>query len=264
MIKFLTLLALLIFPQTSFAEETKELIPARIINVSLIHPDYMEAEQFGILMKVPNAMSGCYDVSGLEFETSFIDGNYMDIKVNGYRRTPIKTKDVSFDCNVGTKVISAMIPLSTNDLRDRRIRQIRFNNGSVEDNYDISINDANITLTAERPLAFKAMGNTLVHNFGGAGIVALHVPMADKGDDIAQVVKNFAHKNALTPAENKPSENNVFYFMDESGKTLSQLSADGYIELGTISILRPYNSGEGLRRLPVPFKVFATRPNATL
>jgi hypothetical protein len=267
MIKTLTLLALFILPQSAFAEETGELIPARIVEVSITHPNYMEADQFGILMKVPNAVSGCYDVSSLEFETSFIEGNYMDIKVKGYKRTPVKTQYVAFDCDVGTKVISAMIPISANDLRNRGIRQIRFNNGNIEDSYDVKVSDTSITLTPERSAAFKPKGaqdGFLIHSFGGAGLVALHVPMANKGDDLQQIISNFAHKNALSPAENKSPENNVFYFMDESGKTLSKLSEVGYIELGTISILRPYNEGLGLQRLPSPLKVFATRPGTTL
>jgi hypothetical protein len=268
MIKILTLLALIVLPNTSFAKETGELIPAHIINVSLIHHSYMEADQFGILMKVPNAVSGCYDVSNLEFETSFIEGNYMDIKVHGFRRTPVKTKNVAFGCDISTKVISAMIPISANDLRNRGIRQIRFDNGNIEDNYDVKVSENSITLTPERnSLVFKAMDSQngkLIHSFDGAGIVALHVPMANKSDDIEQIVRNFAHKNALSLTDKKALKNNVFYFMDESGKTLSRLGDVGYVELGTISTLRPYNEGQGLRRLSVPLKVFATRPGTTL
>src|SRR5688572_11778756 len=50
------------------------------VDVSLVHYHYMDADQFGIMMKMPNAVTGCFDVSPLEYEARFIDNNYMEIK----------------------------------------------------------------------------------------------------------------------------------------------------------------------------------------
>lgn len=270
MTKILLLLALILLPNLASAEETGELIAPKIINVSIIHPDYMEADQFGLLMKIPNAVSGCYHVSGLEYQTSFIEGNYMDIDVSGYRRTPMKTKDVAFDCAVGTQVITAMIPINAEDFRSRGIRQLRFKSGAIEDLYDVTVTSDSFTLTPTKATAFRPTNvnasGALVFNFAGQGIVALYVPMVNKGEDVAQAVQSLALKNGLMPASdpNMPNTAKVFYFIDNSGNILSQIGENGYFELGAVPAIRPYQGGNGKQSLPMPLKVFATKPGTTL
>lgn len=266
--KFLALFTFIFLLSTpSYAQEDGILINPPIINVSLVHHDYMEPEQFAIFMKVPDAVSGCFDVSQLQFETSFIENNYMDIEVAGYKRIPIKTKDVAFDCTSGTKVITAMIPLSATDLKERNIRQIRFKKGAIEDAYDLNFTDNSLTLIPKRAAAFKPkgiIGEGLTYSYGGAGLIALHVPMARKGEDISTSIKNFAYKYGMIPSDEKATGRNVFFFKDQSGEILQRIGENGYHELGTIQVNRSFNGGRGAQMTATPLKVFATRPNTTL
>lgn len=253
MIKTLLLLALLLIPASAQAEETGELILPPVTNVSLVHHTYMEPEQFGIFMKVPDAVMGCYNVSGLSFETSFTEKNHMDINVKGYKRTPIKTKNVSYDCTSGTKVITATIPVNANDLRERNIRQIRFKRGDIEDAFDVQSTETSFTLIPRRNTSFRPAGS-LSHNFGGGGLVKLSVPMLRKGENVTPLLKNFAYGKALMP-----TDEGAYVFEDKSGEVLARIGESGYTELGTIQINRPFNNGNGNQMLPTPVKVFATR-----
>ncbi len=245
------------------------------VQISLVHYHYMDPDQFGIMMKLANQTSGCFDVSPLEYEASFIDDNYMDIKVKNYRRKITKTKNPSFDCDQKSKVVSGLVVISAADLKKKNIRQIRFNNGKVQDYYNVSILPDSIQLKPESMVAFKAQGligadkNKLVHYFSGKTLVAVHVPMANEGEDIAQSVRNLAYKSALQPVFEQEGldtsgKNNVFYFMDPQGRTLDRLNDDGYAELGSIQVPRPYDGPQGRQGLPTALKVFVTRPGTNL
>ena len=245
------------------------------VQISLVHHHYMDADQFGILMKLADVSSGCFELSPLEYEANFIDNNYMDIKIKNFRRKVMKTENPEFDCNQGSKVVSGLVVLSAKELKKRGVREIRFDNGQVRDAYVVTIKKDSIVLKPDSMIAFKAQGLTgpdkdkLVHYFGGKGMVAVHVPMANKGEDIAQRVRTLAYKNSLTPIFEQEGldtsgDGNVFYFMDPQGKTLGGLNEDGYTELGTIQVTRPYIGPNGRQGLPTPLKVFATRPGTTL
>jgi len=55
----------------------KSAIKAKEIIVSLVHYHYMEPDQFGLLMKVPNTVSGCFETSPLEYEVKFVADTFM-------------------------------------------------------------------------------------------------------------------------------------------------------------------------------------------
>jgi hypothetical protein len=178
----------------------------------------------------------------------------MDIEVTGYKRTPIKTKNIAQDCNSATQVISATIPLNINDLRDRNIRQIRFKRGVIEDAYDVEMSENSLTLVPRRTTSFKPAG-LLTHNVSGGGLVKLSVPMAHKGEDVSTLLKNFAYGRALMP-----SDKGHHIFMDKSGETIAKINEGGYADLGIIQVPRPFNNGNGNQMTMVPLKVFASRP----
>lgn len=266
-----------ILKKRSLAQSKK--IDITNVEVSLVHYHYMEPDQFGILMKLANSVSGCFDLSPMEYEASFIDDNYMDIKVKGFRRTIVETQNVAYDCDQKSQVVSGLIVVSAKDLEERKIKQIRFSNGTTRDRYDVTILPDSIHLIPDSMVAFKAVGlagpdnNKLIHYFKDKKIVALHVPMARSGEDIAQSVRNLAYKNALTPifeqdgldtSTENGGENNVFYFRDPNGKTLERIGDDGYSDFGSVQVLRPYDGPQGRTGLPVPLKVFVTRPGTTL
>lgn len=262
-----------ILKERSLAKSSK--IEIKNVEVSLVHYHYMDPDQFGIMMKLANSVSGCFNLSPMEYEASFIDDYYMDIKVKDFRRTPVKTKDVAYDCDQKSKVVSALVVVSAKDLEKKQIRQIRFSNGNTRDAYNVTIQPDSIQLEPESMAAFKAVGlagpdkNRLIHYFSGKALVALHVPMANKGEDVAQSVRNLAYKRALQPVFEQEGldtsgKNGIFYFMDPNGGILDQLNDNGYTELGSIQVLRPYDGPNGRTGLPVALKVFATRPGTTL
>lgn len=259
--------------QQSFEKTNKQAVGN--VQISLVHYHYMDPDQFGILMKLANSSTGCFGLSPLEYEANFIDDNYMDIKIKNFRRKVVKTENPEFDCDQKSKVVSGLIVISAEELKKRGVREIRFDNGNVRDAYLVTVLEDSVVLQPDSMVAFKAQGltgpdkNRLVHYFSGKAMIAVHVPMANKGEDIAQRVRNLAYKNALTPIFEQEGldtsgENNVFYFMDPQGRTLDRLNTDGYTELGTIQVVRPYIGPNGTQGLPTPLKVFATRPGTTL
>ena len=254
--------------------EKAEKIEVNTAEVSLVHYHYMEPDQFGIMLKVPNTVSGCFEISPMEYEVKFVNEIYMDVEIKAFRRKPIKTKNVAYDCNQGTQVISGLIVLSATDLQKRGVKEIRFSNGNLRDVYKIVYNEDSLQLFPESMVAFKAKlvgpeKDKIVHYFSGKTLVALHVPMAIESDNVAQRVRDLAYKNALTPVFEQEGldtsgADNVFYFMDPHGRALDLLNDDGYAEFGIVQVVRPYTGPQGKTGVAVPLQVFVTRPGTTL
>lgn len=253
----------------------KGFIKPRIIEVSLVRPSYMEDDQFGIQMVVPDVVSGCWEFSPLEYESTFIDPYYFDVTVKHYQRRPVETNNVQSGCPTNNKMTSAMIVLSKSDLQKREIRQIRFSNGSISDYYDIRITDNGIQFRPQSMVIFKAVGMTgpladyLEMDFGGASKVALHVPMARKGEDVRGAVVALASRHGLTPEVDTPTSYSaggspVFYFTDQIGDVAGTIGEDGYSSLGTINASRLYDGPDGRAYSAVPLQVFVTKPGTQL
>lgn len=243
------------------------------ILVSLVHYSYMDPDQFGLLLRVPDITAGCFTSGNLQYKAEFKPGGFMDIHVKGFRRTAVKTQNPSYDCNPRNQSVQGMIVLSARDLGQKGIKQLRLKNGSKRDKYNVEILDDKVILHPESMVTFIAQGltginnNQLVHSFGKSGLVALHVPMANANDDIVNAVRNFAARNALVPAapsKSNKAKYNVFYYADTNGRWLDQLGEKNHLEIGTIDVPRPYDTPQGQMGLPVPLKVFITRPETTL
>lgn len=247
--------------------------PVGTVEMSIIHPSYLEADQFALLLKKANSMTDCYEYSPLEYEAKFIEDIYLDINVSFYRRNLKSVKNPAYDCNTTSKVISGMVVFSADDLRQKNVRQIRFNNGNVRDIYDIVITPDSIRLVPQSMVAFQGVGlkgvdkNYLEYKFADAQKIALKVPMAQDGEDVTKAVRDLAYRSALEPifAENGSSldEDNIFYFNDPNGGTVGQITDDEPVEFGTITVLRPYDGPEGRVGLPVNLKVFLIRADAS-
>lgn len=250
-------------------------IPVGDVYVSIVHPDFLEPNQFGLMFKKANSETGCFEYSPIEYEASYIENFYMDINLKHYRRTVKETQNPEFDCNQKSKIISAMIVLNADDLANKKVRQLRLSNGNVRDAYDVLVTDNSVRLTPQSMVAFKAVGlmgadkSYIEHRFTDTSLVTLQVPMAKDGEDVAQAVRDLAYRRALQPVIEREGldtsgTNNVFYFTDPNGTTLEQIGEDGYMEFGTINVSRPYDGPNGRVGMPTPLKVFLTRPNVTL
>ena len=249
-------------------EKSGGVVPKEI-HMSVVKYAYMEPDQFGILMKTPETTTGCYDISPIAYEAKFIGNLYMDVEVQSYDVKPVKIKHGSFECNQGYKRATGLIVLNISDLKERGTRQIRFTNGESRDTYEVIINDNKITLQPQSMIAFKTHSGNLTYTMGGGGIIALQVPMAKDGDNIAQRVRTLAAQNSLTPitdasAFNLKENENIFYYQDEDGRFSDMLESDGYAELGEIPVARPYIAQNGQQQMAVPLKVFVTKHNNTL
>lgn len=254
--------------------ERAQKFEVKTAEVTLVHHHYMEPDQFGIMLKVPNTLSGCFDISPMEYEVKFINDMYMDIEVKAFRRKPSNVKNVAYDCDLKTKAISGLIVLNAKDLEKRGVKEIRFSNGNTRDVYNVIYQPDSIVFKPESMIAFKAnlVGpekDKLVHYYSGKTLVALHVPMANADDNVAQRVRDLAYKNALTPVFEKDGldtsgKDNVYYFMDPHGRALDMLNDDGYAEFGTVQVVRPYDGAQGRHGVAVPLQVFVTRPGTTL
>lgn len=254
--------------------KSKGFIKPNVLEVSLVRYDYMEDDQFGILMVAPDVVSGCWDLSPIEYESTFIDPYYFDVKVKHYQRTPIEVDNIS-ECPAGNKMATGLIVLSKSDLEKRQIRQIRFSAGGVADYYDIRTTDKMLQLRPQSMVVFKAKGLTgpqedrIEIGFGNGGKIALQVPMARKGDKLKDALENLALMHALTPDPEMPMSygtggSQTFYFIDDNGHIADSIGEDGYSEFGTINVARPYDGENGRTLTAVPLQVYVTRPGTKL
>lgn len=255
------------------SREKNDFITPSRINISLVKHDYMDDDQFGILMSVPEVVSGCFELSPLQYETTFIDPYYMDVKVKDYQRKVIETSNVASGCPAQNKMSTALMVLNKSDLQQRETRQIRFSNGQVSDYYDIAWGEKTLTLRPQSMVVFKAqnlegaMKDQMSFHFEGSDRVALRVPMAKAGDDITGAMVRFASQNALTPVgENTPETHDssgvpVFIFRDVTGRVISQIGTDGVpVNVGNITVGRPYDGPQGRTTTAVPLNVYASKP----
>ena len=250
-------------------------IKPEIIELSLTRASYMEGAQFGILMKVPDVVSGCWDVSPLEYESSFIEDNFFDVKVSEYKRTPIEVENVGFECPVQIRMSTALIPLDAQDLKDRNIRQIRFSNGTLTDRYNIAHSENGIALIPESMIVFKAQTLTgpkqdrMVLDFGKGGMVTLHVPMAKRGDDVAQALRNLAYRHLLTVSPDtlptvRRDGSVSMTFEDQTGRVAARIGENGHDLLGEVMVKRPYDGPQGRGLTNVPLHVYVTEAGRQL
>jgi len=248
--------------------QERKIVPTTVY-LSLVHYDYMEPDQFGILMKTPNAVTGCYTVSPISYEAKFVDDNYLDIKVDSYKQTPVDTQRVTYECNQAYQTASALLVLSMNDIRNRNVHEIRFSNGGVRDTYKVLVNDDGVTLKPDTTLTFKTvkegMQKPISHSMNGKGMIALQVPMANNDDQVEEAVRNMAARYALNPVfDDNHKSHNVFYFNDNNGRVGGMIGEEGYGLLGEIGVPRPYMGENGRTERAVPLKVFVTKANIIL
>ncbi len=262
-----------ILQQQSLLQESDKL-SVNEVEVSIEHPDYLEPHQFTLVMKLKNAETGCHNYSPIDFESKIIEPHFMDITLNFYRRNFKETQYPTFDCDQSNKIVSTMMVLDAKDLKKRGLRQLRFSNGAARDQYNIVHLENKIRLEPQSMVAFKAKGLTgpdkayMEYDYGDQSIVALQVPMALESDNITQAVRDLAYKQAFQPilGDNamKSDKKNVFYFKAPNASTVEDLKKTGYMEFGTIQVMRPYDGAQGRVGLPVPLKVFISQPNKML
>ena len=251
-------------------ESNKGYIKPQTLYVSTVKHDYFEDEQFGILIDTGDIITGCWKLSPLEYEASFTEQYYMDVKVKHYKRDPIDG-----DCPKGNQTVSALLVLNKADLQKRGIKQIRFSNDVAQDRYEVAFYNDRIELKPLTQIAFKANGlagsdeDRIIHYDGQKGVIALHVPMAKKGDALSNAMLSIARRNNLEPLDAHLSKRynpkqSTFFFMDSDGSITNKLGSDHYTEIGVIDVKRPYDGPYGRTEVDTPLKVFATLPGKTL
>lgn len=251
-------------------EDKKGYIKPQTLYVSTVKYDYFDDGQFGILIDTGDIITGCWKLSPLEYEASFTEQYYMDIKVKHYKRDPMEG-----NCPKGNQTVSALIVLNKADMRKRGIKQIRFSNAVAQDRYEISFYNDRVELKPLTQIAFKASGLTgsnedrIIHYDGQKGVIALHVPMAKNSDALNNVILSIARRNNLEPLDDHLSKRynanqRTFFFMDSDGSITSKLGSDHYTEIGTIDVKRPYDGPYGRTEVDAPLKVFATLPGKKL
>jgi len=251
----------------------KGFIKPQVVQVSIVHLPYMDEDQFGLQMAVPDVVSGCYKLTPLEYEANFVDPYFLDIKVKKYRRIAPEGESVA-SCDRQNKMSTGMMVLSRKDLKQRGTQEIRFSTDVATDNYKIVLNDAMLELIPESMVIFKPqdmqgdLKDRIVYNFTGSNMVTLQVPMAQASDNIEQQLMLFAASHAMMPANNDSASTgkngHIYYFYDQSGQMAGQIGPDGYGEVGKISVNRPYDGPNGRTQTAVDLSVFVTRPGTEL
>lgn len=255
--------------------EEKGFIRPDKVKVAIVKHDYMDDDQFGIQMSVPDLISGCYDLTPLEYEAEFIDPYYLDIKVKQYRRTPPEGNAALRKCDPQNKMSSALMVLSKTDLMKRGTQEIRFSTDMATDHYRIVLDDARLELVPRSMLVFQATGlsgplkDRMVYSFPSDKMIALHVPMARPGEDVSSALTALASTRALTPVptggdQTTGPDGAVYYFYDDKGDVRSLIANSSYTELGKITVNRPYDGPQGRTAIPVELSVFVTLPGTRL
>ncbi len=242
------------------------------VQVDVVHYPYMEDNQFGIQMAIPDMISGCYSLTPLEYEAKFVDPHFLDIKVKRYRRVAPEGSAATEKCSMQNKMSTALMVLDKKDLQSRGTQEIRFSTAAGADTYKIILDDAHIELIPESMIVFRAanpagpLKDRILHSFASDKMIVLQVPMAQPGEDISEAVGNFARTRALKPASDigGGKGEDTYYFLDESGRFAKEIGADGYAEIGTITVQRPSDGPEGRTTTPVELTVFVTRPGTRL
>lgn len=255
----------------------KGFISPNMVQVAIVHHPYMEEDQFGIQMSVPDMISGCYTLTPLEYEAKFTPPQYLDIKVKKYRRVAPEGSNAQKKCDAQNKMSTALMVLSRKDLKEKGTQEIRFTTEFGSDNYKIIMDDTHIELVPRSMMIFKAQSlggplkDRIIHTFAGSKVVTLQVPMAQSGEDLSEEIASFAMTRGLSPADGgqKPSWNDngraSYYYVDQTGLMTSQLTPDStYAQIGTIEVSRPYDGPEGRSETLVPLTVFVTRPGTQL
>ncbi len=255
---------------------SKGFITPQTIDLSIVHYDYMEPDQFGLLMAVPDVVSGCYKLSPLQYETKFVDPYFLEITVKNYRRTLVDESGGSKQCDRNNQTATALMVLSKKDMMARQTKQLRLSNGSVTDTYDIVLNDDMLELIPRSMMVFRAQNlrgpleDRMMYSFKGETLVALYVPMAQPGDDIQKQVEDFARVRALSPAYEGDvpaqvgAQKAVWYFYDDDGHIRNKIGEKGYTEIGEIQVSRPYDGPEGRTATSVNLPVFVAKPGIRL
>ncbi len=245
------------------------------VEISIVHEAYMEPNQFGIQMLVPDMVSGCFKISPLEYESNFL-GQTLDVKVKRYRRTPPDNAADGQNCSPQNKMASAIMVFDKDDFKTRDITEIRFATDAGRDSYKVVMTDETLTLIPQSMTAFKSknlggeLKDRLVYYFSGANTIAIHVPMANPGEDINSEILSFATARMLTPVQDgatmslSEDRKATYYFEDESGRFASMIGPEGYAEIGTITVMRPFDGPEGRTETPVELRVFVTKPGTSL
>ena len=252
--------------QRSLAD--KGFIKPRTVEVSIVRHDYMEDDQFGLQMAVPDVVSGCFDLTPLEYEAKFIDPYFLDIKVKHYRRLVGENGGAS--CDAKNKMSTGVMVLSRADLARRGTKEIRFSTENGSDTYKIILDGNRLELVPESMVVFRArnlsgaLNDRISFQFKGSQMVTLQVPMAENTDDVSGEIMQFAAMNGLSPAPDAPASRKIFYFMDQNGSMASRIGPDGYGEVGQIVVGRPYDGAGGRKLVRKNLTVFVTRPGTEL
>ena len=246
------------------------------VQVAVVHYPYMEENQFGIQMAVPDMVSGCYTLSPLEYEAKFVDPYFLDIKVKKYRRVPPEGANAHKKCDANNKMSTALMVLDKTDLKSRGTQEIRFSTEMGTDTYKVILDDAHLELVPKSMMIFKAQNlagplkDRIMYSFASDKMVALQIPMAQPGEDLTRQVTQFARTRAMSPATpDAPASwggNGMatYYFYDQSGHIVSQIGEKGYAEIGKVTVNRPYDGPDGRTETSVELSVFVTRPGTQL
>lgn len=254
----------------------KGYIKPTTVNISVVREPYMNADQFGLLMSVPDVVSGCYILTPLEYEAQFSEMGELRIKVKQYRRLAPEGVGAQGNCDPGNKMASALMVLDKKDLLKRGTKDIKFISGATTDTYRLILDETRMELLPQSMMMFRAQNmsgplkDRILHSFASDKMVALQVPMAKPGEDLSEEVNRFAFARSLTPASDAMPVSWAgngyasYYFYDNSGQTVARLGEKGYAELGRITVNRPYDGAEGRTEAPVELSVFVTRPGTQL
>lgn len=252
------------------------IIVPRDIIVSLIRYKGLKDTQFALELTIAESVTGCVELSPINYEVKTPEPRFLDIKVFNYKREE-KRRAIGEDCKNEAKRPSSVIVMDLPLLERLGTEVIRFQSPNGNDNYTLNVTDAKVELMPQSRNVFRADPRTsidgvLTYWFNTGDVVALTValPLEDKiegdfKDNIQEQLTEIARKNGLfrlddvNPDYVPPSgaDPNTFYFADPEGKLSEELSTNDMLDVGFVRVAAEYDTVRGVEKRFRNFPVFA-------
>ena len=231
------------------------ILPPRIL-VDVAHPDYMEKDMFALRLTIPDVIMGCYEYGALEYETTYVDPEFLEIHVLGYTARLMETDTPQLECARGYQQLKALIPMSQEDLIERGTRKIKFKTRLQTDEYTIRHPENRIVLQPVSANIFvPRQGRAVEYDFRDMQSIILSVPSAGEDEDLTQRLEEFAKVNGAQVMGS--AGRNAIKVYDPENVFFTQMDGTGMSRIGSVLVERVQRKHNGNEIMEIPLTVFA-------
>ena len=263
------------------------------LSVALVRQPELGPEFFVLRLSSTENYTGCPKFSALPFEVGF-NGNTLTVKIGKYTVDMRNlTSAPHYDCDTTSKVPSAEIPLSREDLKSRAVKTVRLESESGSRTYNLELTDTHVrfvpgdaALPGEsyyRDQKIPGRRSSLIYWFYPADTVILSAPAAKPEEnvtaalDILATQKGYARLDIIYPDFKSPlADSRQAYYVREKKEPVkkpakSKKKKDAVIQpeptftegpFGVITVNRPVYRLDQTYDQPTTIDVVARKPSS--